>query len=343
MEQNQRIVLIQRPEGMPDENHLQLETVPAPIPGDGQVLLKTIYLSLDPYMRGRMNAVRSYAASVELGHVMEGGTVSQIIASNHPEWKEGEFVLSHSGWQTYALSDGRGLRRLDPTQAPISTAVGVLGMPGFTAYAGLLEIGQPKAGETVVVAAASGAVGQVVGQIAKLKGCRVVGIAGADDKCAYVVNELGFDACVNYKDDDFSTQLEAACPDGIDVYFENVGGKVLNAVIGLLNDFSRMPVCGLISQYNDSELPVGPDQLPKLMRAVLTHRVLIRGFIQFDFASRFPDFQRDMSGWVRNGEVKYREDIVDGLENAVSAFQGLLSGRNRGKLLIQVSPDPSRE
>src|SRR5690554_5299486 len=343
MEQNQRVVLAQRPEGMPDDKHLHLETVPVPTPGEGQVLLKTIYLSLDPYMRGRMSAARSYAASVEIGDVMEGGTVSQIVSSNHSDWKEGEFVLSHNGWQTYALSDGKGLRRLDPQLAPISTAVGVLGMPGFTAYVGLSEIGQPKAGETVVVAAASGAVGQVVGQIAKIKGCRVVGIAGADDKCAHVVNELGFDACVNYKDDDFSAQLGAACPDGIDVYFENVGGKVLNAVIELLNDFSRMPVCGLIAHYNDSELPAGPDQLPKLMRAVLTHRVMIRGFLQFDFDSRFPDFLRDVSGWVRSGEVKYQEDIVEGLENTVSAFQGLLSGRNRGKLLIQVSPDPTRQ
>lgn len=343
MEQNQRVVLAQRPEGMPDDKHLHLETVPVPTPGEGQVLLKTIYLSLDPYMRGRMNAARSYAASVEVGDVMEGGTVSQIVASKHSDWKEGEFVLSHNGWQTYALSDGQGLRRLDPQHAPISTAVGVLGMPGFTAYAGLSEIGQPKAGETVVVAAASGAVGQVVGQIAKIKGCRVVGIAGADDKCSYVVNELGFDACVNYKDDDFSAQLGVACPDGIDVYFENVGGKVLSAVIDLLNDFSRMPVCGLIAHYNDSELPVGRDELPRLMRAVLTHRVLIRGFIQFDFRKRFPDFQRDMSNWVRSGEVKYREDIVEGLENAVTAFQGLLTGRNRGKLLVQVSPDPSRK
>lgn len=342
MEQNQRIILSKRPQGMPDERHLRLESEPVPSPTAGQVLLKTIYLSLDPYMRGRMSAARSYAKSVEIGEVMEGGTVSQVVASQHPDWKEGDLVLARSGWQSYALSDGQGLRRLDPAVAPISTAVGVLGMPGFTAYVGLLEIGQPKAGETVVVSAASGAVGQVVGQIAKLKGCRVVGIAGADDKCAYVVDELGFDACVNYRDDDFPAQLQAACPQGIDIYFENVGGKVLNAVIDLLNDFSRMPVCGLIAHYNDTALPAGPDQLPRLMRAVLTHRVMIRGFIQFDFAPRFPDFLRDMSGWIRSGEVKYREDIVDGLENTVSAFQGLLSGRNRGKLLIRVSPDPTR-
>lgn len=342
MEQNQRIILADRPEGMPDENHLKLESAPVPEPAEGQVLLKTIYLSLDPYMRGRMSAARSYAQAGEIGDVMEGGTVSQVVSSKNPDWQEGDLVLAHSGWQTYALSDGKRLRRLDPDNAPISTAVGVLGMPGFTAYVGLLELGQPKAGETVVVSAASGAVGQVVGQIAKIKGARVVGIAGADDKCAYIVDELGFDATVNYRDDDFTEQLKAACPNGIDVYFENVGGKVLNAVIGLLNDFSRMPVCGLIAHYNDTELPAGPDQLPRLMQTVLTRRVMMRGFIQFDFAPRFPDFLRDMSGWIRSGEVKYREDIVEGLENAVSAFQGLLTGRNRGKLLVQVSPDPTR-
>lgn len=342
MEQNQRIILVERPQGMPDERHLKLESAPIPTPGEGQVLLKTIYLSLDPYMRGRMSAARSYAKPVEIGEVMEGGTVSQVVASRHPDWKEGDIVLARSGWQLYALSDGEGLRRLDPDLAPISTALGVLGMPGFTAYVGLLELGQPKEGETVVVSAASGAVGSVVGQIAKLKGCRVVGIAGADDKCDYVVDELGFDAAVNYRDEDFESKLRAACPDGIDIYFENVGGKVLNAVIGLLNDFSRIPVCGLIAHYNDTALPPGPDQLPRLMRAVLTHRVMIRGFIQFDFAPRFPDFLRDMGKWVRTGKVKYREDIVEGLENAVSAFQGLLTGRNRGKLLVRVSPDPTR-
>lgn len=342
MEQNQRIILVERPDGMPDDRHLKLETVPIAEPGEGQVLLKTIYLSLDPYMRGRMNAGPSYAARVELGNVMEGGTVSQVIASRHPEWKEGDFVETRSGWQSYAVVDGKRLRRVDPKLAPISTALGVLGMPGFTAYAGLLNIGKPQPGETVVVAAASGAVGQVVGQIAKLKGCRVVGVAGAEDKCLYVVDELGFDACVNYKTDDFPAQLAAACPDGIDVYFENVGGRVLSAVIGLLNDFSRMPVCGLIAQYNGTELPLEHNELPKLMRAVLTHRVLIRGFIQSDFQADFPQFLRDMSEWVRNGDVKYREDVVQGLENAVSAFQGLLVGRNRGKMLVQVAEDPSR-
>jgi len=340
---NQRFTLAKRPAGMPDHSHFKLETVPVPDLAEGQILLKTIYLSLDPYMRGRMNDAPSYAAPVEIGQVMEGGTVSQVVDSRHPDWQTGELVVSRTGWQSYAISDGQGLRRLDPDIAPISTALGILGMPGFTAYAGLLEIGQPKEGETVVVSAASGAVGQVVGQIAKLKGCRVVGIAGAADKCAHAVDELGFDACVNYKDSDFADQLKAACPNGVDIYFENVGGKVLQTIIDLMNDFSRMPVCGLIAHYNDTELPAGPDQLPRLMQAVLTRRIMIRGFIQFDFAPLFPQFLQDMSDWIRSGKIKYREDIVDGLENTVDAFQGLLTGRNRGKLLIRVADDPTQQ
>src|SRR4051812_27615020 len=278
-----RVVLASRPVGEPKASDFRLEEFPVPQPGSGQMLLKTKWLSLDPYMRGRMSDAPSYAKPVGINEVMEAGTVSEVTVSNNDKYKTGDVVLSRAGWQTHMLSDGSGLRKLDPKLAPVQTALGVLGMPGMTAYVGLLEIGQPKAGETVVVSAASGAVGQVVGQIAKLKGCRVVGIAGADDKCTYVVDELGFDACVNYRDDDFPAQLQAACPQGIDIYFENVGGKVLNAVIDLLNDFSRMPVCGLIAHYNDTALPAGPDQLPRLMRAVLTHRVMIRGFIQFDF------------------------------------------------------------
>jgi NADPH-dependent curcumin reductase CurA len=342
MENNRRIVLAERPQGMPDERHLRLEEDPVPEPAEGQVLLKTLYLSLDPYMRGRMSAARSYAKSVEIGDVMEGGTVSQVVSSRHPDWKAGEFVLGRGGWQAYSLSDGESLRRLDPALAPLTTALGVLGMPGFTAYVGLLDLGQPKAGETVVVSAAAGAVGQVVGQLAKLRGCRAVGIAGSDDKCEYVVNELGFDAAVNYNASDFNERLAAACPQGVDVYFENVGGKVLEAVLELFNDFARMPVCGSISQYNATALPQGPDKLPRFMRVVLTRRLSVRGFIQFDHRERLPDFQREMSQWLRSGQIKYREDIVQGLENAVEAFQGLLSGRNRGKLIVQVAADPTR-
>ena len=215
-------------------------------------------------------------------------------------------------------------------------------MPGFTAYAGLLEIGQPKEGETVVVSAASGAVGQVVGQIAKLKGCRVVGVAGAPDKCQHVVEAYGFDACVNYKDEDFDAQLKAACPDGIDIYFENVGGKVFDAVMKQVNDFARIPLCGRIAHYNDTEAPQGPDQLPAFLTKLLVKRILIKGFIQFDYAHLMKDFVRDMSTWMQAGKIQYQEDIVQGLENTVDAFQGLLTGRNRGKLLVQVSEDPTR-
>ena len=343
MSVNRQIILAQRPQGMPDETHLQLQNAEIPSPGPGEVLVKTIYMSLDPYMRGRMSAAKSYAASVAEGAVMEGATVGEVVESNDNGFAVGDYVLAHGGWQEYAVQPAKGIRRLDPAAAPISTAVGVLGMPGFTAYVGLDEIGEPKSGETVVVSAAAGAVGQVVGQIAKIKGCRVVGVAGAEDKCRHVVDAYGFDACVNYKDDDFAEQLAGACPDGIDVYFENVGGVVFDTVRGLLNDFARMPVCGRIAHYNDSAAPPGPDRLVAFMGQVLVKRLRVQGFIQFDYRHRYGDFQRDMSAWVRNGDVRYQEDIVDGLENAVTAFQGLLQGRNRGKLLVRVAPDPTRD
>ncbi len=331
-----------RAAGHAGDDNLKLQEGTAPEVGEGQVLVRTIYLSLDPYMRGRMSAAKSYAASVEEGSVMEGATVGQVVESRSGDFKQGDYVLCPGGWQEYSVNSPKGMRKLDPAQAPISTAVGVLGMPGFTAYVGLDEIGKPQEGETVVVSAPAGAVGQVVGQIAKLKGCRVVGVAGAPDKCAHVVEAYGFDACVNYKDDDFFEQLQAACPDGIDVYFENVGGNVFEAVLGLVNDFARIPVCGRIAHYNDSEAPPGPDRRSALMQQVLVNRLHIQGFIQFDYIKRQPDFVRDMGAWVQSGQVKYQEDVVEGLENAVSAFQGLLTGANRGKLLVRVSEDPTR-
>lgn len=334
---NRQIILAKRPVGMPDESNLKLQEGTVPEVADGQVLVRTVYLSLDPYMRGRMSAAKSYAASVAEGTVMEGATVGQVVESRSADFQPGDYVLARGGWQEYSVEPGKNLRKLDPAVAPISTAVGVLGMPGFTAYVGLAEIGKPQQGETVVVSAAAGAVGQVVGQIAKIHGCRVVGVAGAADKCEHVVSAYGFDACVNYKDDDFEAQLARACPDGIDVYFENVGGKVFEAVLKHVNDFARIPVCGRIAHYNDTGLPQGPDHLPGFMGKVLVNRLLVKGFIQFDYIHRAADFQRDMSGWIRDGKVKYQEDIVEGLENAVDAFQGLLQGRNRGKLLIQVS------
>ncbi|OCP16297.1 NADP-dependent oxidoreductase [Ensifer sp. LC163] len=338
--ENTQVLLASRPDGKPTSDNFKIGHAAVPEPADGQVLLKIVYLSLDPYMRGRMNAGKSYAKPVEIGDVMEGGTVARVVRSRHPDFTEGDFVLSHSGWQSYALSDGAGLRKLDPSAAPLSTALGVLGMPGFTAYAGLLTIGRPKPGETVVVAAASGAVGSAVGQIARIKGARAVGIAGSAAKCAFVRDELGFDAVIDHHAADFAEQLAAACPGGIDVYFENVGGHVWDAVFPLLNDFARIPVCGLIAQYNNRPgEQTGADRLPLVMRDVLSKSLNIRGFIQREFADQRPDFYRDMAGWIASGQIRYREDIVDGLENAPTAFIGLLGGRNFGKLVIRVAEE----
>jgi len=334
---NRRIVLASRPQAAPTPAHFRIEDENLRSIGDGEVLLRIIYLSLDPYMRGRMSAARSYAKPVEVNEVMEGGTVAEVLQSRNPLYAPGEIVLSHSGWQSYAISNGKGLRKLDPAAAPITTALGVLGMPGFTAYVGLRHIGQPKPGEVLVVAAASGPVGASVGQIAQIQGARVVGVAGGEEKCAYVRNELGFDAALDHRAPDFAEQLAKACPDGIDVYFENVGGAVWDAVFPLLNDFARVPVCGLIAQYNaPAGAGAGIDRLPGLMRQILTRRLTMRGFIQREFVSDFPQFQHDMSGWIADGKVRYREDVVEGLNNAPEAFIGLLQGRNFGKLLIKV-------
>ena len=336
---NQRIVLAARPSGLPKLSDFRLEEAPIPQPADGEVLLRMQYLSLDPYMRGRMDDRKSYAKPTAIGEVMEGGTVATVLESRHAEFKAGDIVLSYSGWQSHAVAKPAELKKLDPKAAPVTTALGVLGMPGFTAYVGMRNIGQPKEGETVVVAAASGPVGSAVGQIAKLNGARAVGIAGGKEKCAFVRNELGFDAALDHSAADFPAQLAAACPKGIDVYFENVGGAVWDAVFPLLNDFARIPVCGLIAQYNADGAFPGPDRFPVVMRQVLSKRLNIRGFIQFDFAEQRPDFTRDMAQWIREGRVKFREDIVDGLENAPQAFIGLLQGKNFGKLIVRVAKD----
>src|SRR5882762_3503813 len=338
MPQGKRIVLAARPKGEPKPSDFRLEDCPVPTSGAGEVLLRTIWLSLDPYMRGRMSDGPSYATPVPVDGVMEGGTVSEVIASNNPAFAKGDVVLSRAGWQTHAISDGKALVKIDPKIAPVSTAVGVLGMPGMTAYTGLLDIGQPKPGETVVVAAASGAVGSAVGKIARIKGARAVGIAGGKDKCDYVKNELGFDACLDHRDPNLAAKLKDACPKGIDVYFENVGGAVFEAVFPLLNAFARVPVCGLIAEYNNFG-ETSPKWAGKMMRAVLTKRLTIRGFIVSDFASRRPDFLRDMSGWVREGKVKYKEYVTEGLDSAPAAFMGLLKGANFGKQLVRVGPD----
>lgn len=335
---NRRITLAARPHGLPTQQDFHLEIEPVPVPADGQLLLRTLYLSLDPYMRNVMDEVGpGYAPSVALGETMVGGTVSRVVQSRNPQFHAGQLVLANAGWQDYALSDGAELLPLDDLAQP-SLALGGLGMPGFTAYAGLLDIGQPRAGETVVVAAATGAVGAVVGQLARLRGARVVGIAGGADKCRYAVEELGFDQCLDRRDAGLDERLAAACPAGIDVYFENVGGEVLDAVLPLLNIGARMPVCGFIAHYNQASLSPASDRLPKLLATVLQKRIRMQGFIILDhYAERFADFRRDMAQWVAQGKVRLREDMVDGLEQAPAAFAGLLEGKNFGKLVVRVA------
>jgi hypothetical protein len=331
-----RIVLAARPQGLPKPSDFREEEAALPPLQDGEVLLAIQYLSLDPYMRGRMNDAKSYAQPLAIGQTMNGGTVGQVLESRQAGFRPGDIALSYSGWQSHAIAKGAEIQKLDPQAAPVSTALGVLGMPGFTAYVGLRNIGKPKPGETVVVAAASGPVGATVGQIAKLQGARAVGIAGGADKCAFMRDELGFDAVIDHRAADLAEQLATACPKGIDVYFENVGGHVWDAVFPLLNNFARIPVCGLIAQYNDDGPFPGPDRFPVVMRQVLAKRFHMQGFIQFDFAEQRPDFNREMSQWLRDGRVKYREDFVDGLEQAPAAFIGLLQGKNFGKLVVRV-------
>jgi NADPH-dependent curcumin reductase CurA len=335
---NRSIVLAERPKGAPNANTLRLETGPVPSAGPGEMLLRSEYLSLDPYMRGRMNDAKSYAEPVAIDGVMTGQVVAEVITSNISGFASGDRVLAMSGWQDYALSDGEGVLNLGPAPANPSWSLGILGMPGYTAYAGLLHIGEPKPDETVVVAAASGPVGATVGQIAKIKGCRVIGIAGGPDKCAHVVNNLGFDGCIDHKSDDFAAQLKAACPAGIDVYFENVGGKVLYAVLPLLNPFARMPVCGVVSWYNLPGLPDGPDMAPAIMGTILRMKVKVQGFIIFDsFGPEiYEAFSRDMTAWLNEGKVQYKEQTVDRLENAPSALYDLLEGRSFGKMVVRV-------
>ena len=334
--ENQRIVLASRPVGKPTLSNFRLESSPIVAPEKGELLLRTRYLSLDPYMRGRMNAAKGYAANVAVGDAMIGGTISEVVESHHPDYAAGDKIVSNSGWQSYETSNGQGIRKLDPRITRESYGLGVLGMPGLTAYVGLLDLGQPKAGDTVVLAASTGAVGSVVGQIAKLKGCRVVGIAGAKAKCDYAVKELGYDACISHYDDTMAEQLAAACPNGIDVYFENVGGSSWEAVMPLLNNHARVPVCGLIAHYNQTELPPGPDRMSMLQSMILTKRIKMQGFIISDYAHRIPDFVGDVSQWMSEGKIKYKEDVVQGLENAPEAFLGLFSGNNFGKLVVRL-------
>jgi NADPH-dependent curcumin reductase CurA len=329
---NKQVLLASRPAGWVKESDFRIVDTPIPALGDGQVLLRNHFLSLDPYMRGRMNDVRSYAAKVEIGDVMTGETVGEVMESRNAKYKKGDAVAGRVGWQQYALSDGSDLRKIDPSVTPLSLHLGVVGMPGVTAWIGLLDIGQPKPGETVVVSAASGAVGSVVGQIAKIRGCRTIGIAGGKEKCAYVVNELGLDACIDHRSGDWAKALAEATPKGIDVYFENVGGPILDAVLTRCNPFARIALCGMVSQYNATERY----GVQNLMMAV-GMRIKLQGFIVSDHMERWGEALRQLGQWVREGKIKYRESVTQGLENAPRAFIGLLKGENFGKQIVKLT------
>ncbi len=335
---NRQILLNSRPVGEPTADNFAVNETAIPEPKDGEILLRTIYLSLDPYMRGRMNDTESYAPPVGLKEVMVGATMSQVVRTNNPNFELGDWVLSYSGWQDYAISNGEGLFNLGKNPVNPSYALGILGMPGFTAYMGLMDIGKPKAGDTLVVAAATGPVGATVGQIAKLQGCKVVGIAGGAEKCSYAKTELGFDECLDHRSEDFAEQLAKACDKGIDIYFENVGGKVFDAVLPLLNTGARVPVCGLVSQYNATELPAGPDRLSQLMATVLVKRLTLKGFIIFeDYGHCYDAFVPGMDQWLKSKQVKYKEHLYQGLDEVVPAFIGMLKGDNFGKVVVQLN------
>ena len=335
--QNRKVTLKSRPVGEPRASDFEMVTEEVEAIREGQLLIRNLWLSLDPYMRGRMSDAKSYAKPVEIGEVMTGGTVGEVVESRLAKFVKGDIVSAVGGWQDYVIADGMNVFKLDPARAPVQTYLGVLGMPGLTGYTGLLNIGDPKAGETVVVAAAAGPVGSMVGQIAKIKGCRAVGIAGGPDKVRYLVEELGFDAAVDHRSLNFKAELKRTCPGGIDVYFENVGGAVFDVVLPLLNDFARVPVCGLVANYNMTELPAGPDRTALLMRNILTKRLHIQGFIVTDYAAQTPAFLKEVGVWLKEGRIKHREDVVEGLEKAPEAFMGMLKGKNFGKLLVKIA------
>jgi NADPH-dependent curcumin reductase CurA len=343
MTTNHQWLLKQRPAAMPSEDDFELVETPVPEPGDGEFVMRASVLSVDPYMRGRMRDVKSYVPPVQIGEVMTGASVGAVVASKHPDFTEGDIVEGRFGWQDYAVSDGRrdGARKVDPSLAPISTSLGVLGMPGMTAYFGLLEVGQPKEGETVVVSAASGAVGGLVGQIARIKGCRTVGIAGGPEKCAYLKDELGYDAAIDHRAAKdmkaMAAALGEAAPDGIDVYFDNVGGMTLDAVLSRINLHARIAICGMISEYNQTE----PELAPRPTRALLVQRARMQGLIVFDWADRYPEGMAQMAAWINEGKIKYREDVLEGIENMPKAMLRLFSGQNFGKQLVRAAPDPA--
>ena len=333
MPHNRQVLLARRPNGAPVAEDFELAQTDLPEPASGQMLLRTVYLSLDPYMRGRMNAEKSYADPVPVGGVMEGGTVSVVEKSNGGKFAEGDIVVGRAGWQDYMVSDGVSLSKVDPAAAPISTALGVLGMPGMTAYSGLLRLGKPKEGETLVVAAASGAVGANVGQIAKIKNCRVVGVCGSDDKGLTLTNDLGFDAAVNYKDGGYRDSLKAATPDGVDVYFDNTGGMILGSALFRLNVGGRIACCGVVSQYDTDRPEPGPKGIPGLL---VNKRITMRGFLVFDYADHYARAREEMHGWLSSGQMKALTDEVHGLEAAPGAFVDLLSGGNIGTRVVRL-------
>ena len=335
---SREIRLKSRPIGMPKESDFELARVTLAEPGQGEVLVRNIYMSVDPYMRGRMIDRKSYVPPFRLGKALSGGCVGQVVASEGGPFQVGDYVMGMQGWREYYVSDGAGLTQVDPSLAPLQAYLGVLGMTGLTAFAGLLDVGQPKGGETVFVSAASGAVGSVVCQIAKIKGCRVVGSAGSDAKVAWLVDEAGVDAAFNYKKvDNLWAELGRHCPDGIDVYFENVGGEHLQAALEHMNAFGRVSVCGMISQYNATEPQPGPSNLGH----VIGKRLTLKGFIVTDHFDRLPQFYTDVGRWVAEGKIKWKETVLEGVENAPRAFMALFTGDNFGKMLVKVGPDPA--
>lgn len=331
------IRLASRPEGEPVPENFELAEAPLPEPGEGEVLVRNSYLSVDPYMRGRMRDMKSYVPPFQVGEVLQGGAVGQVLASNGADLQEGAWVQSMNGWREHYTSDGTGLLPVDPGLAPVSTSLGVLGMPGLTAWYGLTQIGNPEEGETVFVSAAAGAVGSVVGQLARLRGARAVGSAGSPEKVAFLTDELGFDAAFDYKREDLSEALREHCPDGIDVYFDNVGGDHLEAALNRMNTHGRVPLCGMVSTYNSE----GPPPAPRNFGALLVKRLTMTGFIISDHFDRYAEFAKEVGGYVAGGELRYRETVVDGIERMPEAFIGLLQGQNTGKMLVRVGPDAS--
>jgi hypothetical protein len=333
---NKRIILAARPSGMPKPSDFKLVESPVPETGPGQILVRMLYVSVDPYMRGRMNDVKSYAPPVQIGEVMGAGAVGKVVASQNPQFQAGDVVEGFFGWQEYATSDGNGVRKLDPEVAPFSTALGVLGIPGLTAYFGLVDIGKPLAGETVVISGAAGAVGSIAGQIAKINGCRVIGIAGSDQKVAWLRDELGFDAAFNYKTTpNYVQKLNELCPKGVDVYFDNVGGDITDAVFRLISTGARIVVCGQIAQYNAEKPEIGP----RLLWHLIVKQARAEGFLVFRYASRYAEGQKQLAEWLKAGKLKYREQFVDGIENTPRAFIGMLQGENTGKQLVRVAAE----